>query len=561
MFSNNAAGINNASKSFCLKSEIMLNNAAIFTIQETNFKKKGKFQVKGYNIFESIRKKEKGDVLIGVHQAFKPVLISEYNDEFELLVVEITVENKQLRLISGVGPQENQTEANRLPFFLTLEKEIAMAEMDGKSIIIEMDANSKLGPDRIPHVKHDMSPNGRLLSGIIDKHALFVVNGSSKCVGTITRKRVTIDSIEEESTIDLVLISEDLKDNVDKLIIDEDRNHALTKLVKNRMKVESVHNPLITSFKWSWNKSNSKQDIVMFNLKNKDCQRKFREATTNNTYLSSVFEDDKGDINKQTDIFMKRLNRVLHKCFKRVRITEHIDKDTDDLYKLWRKLQSQNKVDELKIVEDKLAEQIDKNYRTIQSEVGQINTQEDAGFHTGKLWTLKKKFCPRAIDPPMAMVDDTGNLVTSAEAIKELSLNKLAVERLRNRDIKDDLQHLRLSKEELCRQNLDKAKNNKTPDWKQEDVDSVLKHLKVGVSRDPLGHANELFHPNVAGTDLRLAILKTMNKIKSDQVFPKCFEPCNITSLWKSKGPKNSFESYRGVFRVTVFRNILDRLI
>ena len=86
---------------------------------------------------------------------------------------------------------------------------------------------------------------------------------------------------------------------------------------------------------------------------------------------------------------------------------------------------------------------------------------------------------------------------------------------------------MRLSKEELCLQNLKNAKNNKTPDWKQEDVVSVLKHLKV--SRDPLGFANELFHPNVVGTDLRLAILKIMNKIKS--------EPCNITSLWKSKGP------------------------
>ena len=55
--------------------------------------------------------------------------------------------------------------------------------------------------------------------------------------------------------------------------------------------------------------------------------------------------------------------------------------------------------------------------------------------------------------------------------------------------------------------------------------------------------------------------MKLMNRIKSDQVFPDCFEPCNITSIWKSKGAKNDFENYRGVFRVTVFRNILDRLI
>ena len=38
-------------------------------------------------------------------------------------------------------------------------------------------------------------------------------------------------------------------------------------------------------------------------------------------------------------------------------------------------------------------------------------------------------------------------------------------------------------------------------------------------------------------------------------------QSCNISSIWKRKGPKNIFESYRGIFRITVFRNILDRLI
>ena len=36
---------------------------------------------------------------------------------------------------------------------------------------------------------------------------------------------------------------------------------------------------------------------------------------------------------------------------------------------------------------------------------------------------------------------------------------------------------------------------------------------------------------------------------------------CNITSLYKQKGPRNEFDSYRGIFRVQVLRNILERLI
>ena len=52
-----------------------------------------------------------------------------------------------------------------------------------------------------------------------------------------------------------------------------------------------------------------------------------------------------------------------------------------------------------------------------------------------------------------------------------------------------------------------------------------------------------------------------MNKIKDQQNKPKSVQLCNITSIYKNRGPRNKFDSYRGIFRVTVLRNILDRLI
>ena len=93
------------------------------------------------------------------------------------------------------------------------------------------------------------------------------------------------------------------------------------------------------------------------------------------------------------------------------------------------------------------------------------------------------------------------------------------------------------------------------------EVEKVLKNLKNGVSRDPLGYANEIFNPKVAGDNLINAITKLVNRIKTEQVFPQCLQDCNISSIWKCKGARNLFDFYRGVFRVSVFRNILDRLI
>ena len=89
-------------------------------------------------------------------------LLIHYSQEFELIVVEIKVAQREIRIMTGYGPQENWPEAKRMPFFLALEAEIVKAELEGKSVIIELDANSKLGPIMIPGDMHAQSENGKI---------------------------------------------------------------------------------------------------------------------------------------------------------------------------------------------------------------------------------------------------------------------------------------------------------------------------------------------------------------------------------------------------------------
>ena len=93
------------------------------------------------------------------------------------------------------------------------------------------------------------------------------------------------------------------------------------------------------------------------------------------------------------------------------------------------------------------------------------------------------------------------------------------------------------------------------------DLVEALKSLKNNKSSDAFGCINELFKPSVIGSDLKLAVLKLMNKIKNTQIYPHCLEVCNISSIYKSKGSKSEFTNYRGIFRVVVLRGILERLI
>ena len=59
---------------------------------------------------------------------------------------------------------------------------------------------------------------------------------------------------------------------------------------------------------------------------------------------------------------------------------------------------------------------------------------------------------------------------------------------------------------------------------------------------------------------MKLDTLKLMNKVKNTEG-PKALQICNITSIYKDKGPRKYFDSYRGIFHVTFLKSILDRLI
>ena len=134
-------------------------------------------------------------------------------------------------------------------------------------------------------------------------------------------------------------------------------------------------------------------------------------------------------------------------------------------------------------------------------------------------------------------------------------------ERLEPNKINKHLKSYEEAVNKLCESRLVRTSINKTEPWLMDDIDEAVKHLDNDKSRDANGWANELFKEGVAGTDLKLAVLKLMNLIKETQTFPEALQLCNITSIYKHKGSHKDMNNYRGVFRVSVLRSILDRLI
>ena len=184
------------------------------------------------------------------------------------------------------------------------------------------DANSKLGPELIPRDPHKMSPDGVVLASIVKRQNLIVVNGRTKCKGTITRRRVTKKTVEE-SAIDLVLISCDMMESLVEMKIYERRQHVLTKMTKTKTGVkikESDHNVITTEFNLEAMHMD-KEKSEMYNLNNKENQQKFESFTSDTKMLSSVFESDE-NIDLLTERFLQKLNGCIAKSFKRTRLAK-----------------------------------------------------------------------------------------------------------------------------------------------------------------------------------------------------------------------------------------------
>ena len=233
--------------------------------------------------------------MLGVHVGLKPVLIQEYNATFELIVVEIIVADKDNRVLTGYGPQENWELAEKTPFYNALDEQIDAVELLGKSVIVAMEANAKFGIEIVQGDPHKQTPKGAMLAGIVDRHALCVVNGLvSKRKGIITRQQNTVLGVRM-SVIDFVIVSYDLKNNIVSIHVDEKRVHVLTKNIKTKTGIdysESDHNMIITKLRLTWSPTSNKvHEIFKFN--DKDAKLKFKNATTETNELSQIINKEK----------------------------------------------------------------------------------------------------------------------------------------------------------------------------------------------------------------------------------------------------------------------------
>ena len=192
------------------------------------------------------------------------------------------------------------------------------------------------------------------------------------------------------------------------------------------------------------------------------------------------------------------------------------------------------------------------NFRQISEDPERVNLHQ--------MWKKMKKLWPKeGVTVPTAKRNHKGKIVTGPKDIKNV-LAKEYKDRLRSRPIRPDLRNMKIRKEKIFEIKLKLAENNPSKEWNIDDLEKALKNLKTNKSRDFEGLVNEIFKENVIGTDLKYSLLKMFNSLKNQKLIPKFMNYANITTVPK-KGSRIEPTNERGIFRVSVLRSILMRLI
>ena len=314
-------------------------------------------------------------------------------------------------------------------------------------ILVQMDANAKVGKGTISHDPNEMSDNGRLLLELIERESLALLNISDLCTGTITRHRETKDTVEK-SILDYILTCEKLAEFLESMFIDEQRISPLTKFASKKGVqniVKSDHNIMYSKFSIEYdNVIWKKPRKEFFNLKNPECKSKFTEVTNNSRKLKSCFQEG-NNFPDQCNRFFKSLDDILHQCFRKVRVgSQSTNKEIDELLKRQSELKTylitndcQTTRNKLNDIENEISNLTSARNISLVNEYIQNLENSDGNFSQIGMWKLKSKLMPREMDPPMGKFDEKGNLITAPNALKTLYLDHY-VKRLQHRIIKGD---------------------------------------------------------------------------------------------------------------------------
>jgi len=487
-------------------------------------------------------------------------------------VTEIAVQNFKVRCVTAYGPQSMEKTEKKVKFWAKLGQEVEDAMLTNRGFILQMDSNSHLGDSIIKGDPCKLDQNGVHFLNFLQKYPhLQLVNSMPITEGLITRKRVTVNHTEI-SVIDFFVVCEKIVPFLEKLVIDENKEHCLTSYYTkkgSRVVKDSDHNTMILELTLNFTLKFPRTEI--FKIKNTENQMNFKKLTSEDNKLSRCFSLD-GDIEMESKEFIKVFSRKFSQSFPKVRISNkskpsphsNLIMRRDNLKQQLKSCGISERDDleeQLNELEEKICSLVEEeNMRKFIQDFGPILNAESSEKNNS-IWKVKRKvFSKHVTEQPSAKFDPSGRLVTDPEELKRVMSNHFT-QRLRNRPIITGMEELKNLKEELCEMRLEYVRGLPFETWTMEDLDKTLASLKKNKSKDPYGIISELLRPEMIGRDLKEALLLMLNQIKIQMKIPSPLTKVNIIPIYKGKGDRRLLENQRGIFIANKFKEVLLKII
>ena len=389
----------------------------------------------------------------------------------------------------------------------------------------------------------------------------MILNSLRCCKGVFTRIKNT--NADEKSVLDYVCTTNDLSKLVKDITIDEEKINTPWRSLRNGKKY-SDHSAILVkmSFPKSDYRSEKPSKTTVWNFNDQQGWEKFQQITQHDLALANCWQGNVS-VEEGYQKWQKRLNGLMHKCFKKKKITASkmcYNKKIRGLMnerKLLKKSftkKGEHRVGLIRKIDKKIDHEIARfNSKTVKNRIRQgVSTKQD-------FWKLKKILAPKNTSIPHSLVDRLGNEITDPDNIRDQFQMEFQ-HRLRQRKPKDHVKCHVDMQNELCKMRLRSCNEIESPDFTLIELDTVIRSFKNGKSRDNIGLIREIFKKG--GESLRLSILCMMNTIKKNKAFPLDWNTILVQTILKKKtGSMRDLDNYRGIFIVPILSLLFEKLL
>ena len=448
-----------------------------------------------------------------------------------------------------------------------IKSQVQISRKEEMVSLIIGDFNCKIGNEIEGNTK-ETSKGGRLMNKLIEDEKLKIINSTEKCKGLWTRTEG-----DKKSVLDYVIVSSEHEEKVEEMIIDEEKEIAFYRHAEEKgigEVIYSDHNTIKLRLKLKANvkeRKDKEEDMWKVKImKEKEC-KEFEEATREMSELNVIWKREDRTLQEKftewSEVILKLKKNIMRK--RKTKRTEGTTKEINKLRKQKKKIKRQmrkNKEKEenrilkmhVKLLNKHIGtrerEEKGKNQKKIIEEIS-----KHGGIKNGGFWNVRKKLEPKKIEPVCTIKNSEGKMIKEENEIKReyqnFYQNLLKVKKTES-SIEEKV-------EKVVDQIIKLGERDKVKIIDEEEMDKVIKELKLGKASDIQGWCNEML--KWGGEDMKKSLRSMLNEVLKTKCIPTEWEKFKIKSIYKNKGSRHELKNRRGIFITSVLSKVMEKIL